>query len=181
MTPSSVHTENLHGLYPKGLSSYSFFGDKIAYDSKSKSLAISSPGNGFQGSLYLYQIVSDHNNKTELELTNNIISPPVPVANNFGSSIALNSKSIFVGANLYQLPENNLAGCVYVYKNNKKPIKPAPQIPTQRLIATDSEESSFFGGSLKASENLVIIGSSYNDYHGSAYIFKYNSETDRYY
>ena len=181
MTPSSVHAESLHGLYPKGLPSYSFFGDKIAYASKSKSFAISSPGNGFQGSVYLYQIVSDHNNKTELELTNNIISPPVPVANNFGSSIALNSKSIFVGANLNQLPENNLAGCVYVYKNNKKTIKPAPQIPTQRLIATDSEESSFFGGSLKASENLVIIGASYNDYHGSAYIFKYNSETDRCY
>jgi len=87
--------------------------------------------------------------------------------NDFGSSVAIQGDTIFVGAPARTIGFNAQQGKVYVFKRNG-----AVWTEQQSLIAGDGGNLDRFGDSVALDGDYAIIGASEDTLKGSAYIFR---------
>jgi len=123
------------------------------------------------GSAYVFQRISDTNITQIAKIQ---ASNPTDSAR-FGTSVAIDNKYIVVGAR-YGNGDINGTGSAYLFKRNSD--TDISQI--SQLIATDSQESDYFGSTVAISGDYITIGAPFNtskgNYAGSAYLFKRNSD-----
>lgn len=111
------------------------------------------PGGGLIGIVYVYEW-----NGSFWEYTQAIRSPVVPGELGIGFGIALGQSSgtIAIGAQLYPLPDGQLAGAVFLYERDhaglwqlSETLLPAPYPPAM---------ADLFGASLALGENTLVVG-----------------------
>jgi hypothetical protein len=105
---------------------------------------------------------------------------------NFGHAVSINGNIIIVGANqednnVLGGDQKSMAGSAYIFE--KKSNERWHEV--QKIIATDRDYSSHFGGSVAISDNFIVIGAVGSDegwdsgaqskFMGAAYIFKKDS------
>jgi hypothetical protein len=89
-------------------------------------------------------------------------------ADRFGWSVSIIGDYAIVGA---LNNGDNYEGSAYIFKRDGE-----SWIEQQKLIASDGAESDNFGNSVSISDDYAIVGAFYDDYKGSAYIFKRDGE-----
>lgn len=111
----------------------------------------------------------------------------------FGRSLAIDGERLFVGAHEYSdFYFSPVLGAAYVFRYfDPHPVEhirapgggpyPRPWVEVQKLIASDGAHEDFFGYSLAASGDVIIVGASRHDRGldsdadlGAAYIFRHD-------
>ena len=122
-----------------------------------------------KGSVYIFERNSDgtwNQNETQ-KLTASDRQPD----NEFGWSVAISGNYVIVGAH-YNDDNGGNSGCAYIFERGAD----GNWEQKQKLTASDAAANDKFGESVAISGNYVIVGASYDDTNGSAYIFERNSD-----
>jgi hypothetical protein len=94
----------------------------------------------------------------------------------FGASVAISGDTVVVGARLEDGAGSD-RGAAYIYARNSGGAEQWGQI--KKLVASDAENTDFFGASVAISGDTIVVGASYEDGAGSsrgaAYVFARNS------
>lgn len=114
-----------------------------------------------QGSVYVFT-----GSGTDWNLQQKLTPSDGTNQNDFGSSVAIQGDTIFVGAPARTIGFNAQQGKVYVFKRNG-----AVWTEQQSLIAGDGGNLDRFGDSVALDGDYAIIGASEDTLKGSAYIF----------
>ncbi|RKY52693.1 MAG: hypothetical protein DRP93_07720, partial [Candidatus Neomarinimicrobiota bacterium] len=147
------------------------FGISVAINGQYIVVGTDSAPQIIKGGAYVYKN-NGNNNFTEIaKLTSSYTRD---VYDNFGISIAMNDKYIFVGSSSDDGNVNH-SGTVYVFENDGSDNF----ISIAKLSASDAGSSDLFGESIAVNGNYLIIGARGDDDNGgqsgATYIFKYNT------
>ena len=143
-------------LTPSGLGASDYFGASVA--ATSNQIIVGANQDDDQGDNAGAVYVYDANN---LSATPTKLAPTGLGANdNFGSSVAVTSNQIVVGAR-YDDDQGTDAGAVYVYDATNLSATPT------KLAPSGLDASDYFGESVAATSNLIVVGARFDGDQGS--------------
>ena len=90
----------------------------------------------------------------------------------FGNSIAIDGTRVVVGAYYKGGAAGSKTGAAYVYE-----LQGSTWVETAKLEASDQESNAEFGRSVAVSGNRVLVGATFDDSSGSAYVFELQGST----
>ncbi|MCK4440657.1 MAG: FG-GAP repeat protein, partial [Sulfurovaceae bacterium] len=119
------------------------------------------------GSVYIFK---KDNNDNFTEIAKLIASDP-DENDNFGASVSISGDYAIIGA--YGNDDNGSgSGSAYIFKKDNNDN--FTQIT--KLIASDANESNYFGDTVNINGDYAIVGAYGNDNKGAAYVFKNNND-----
>ena len=142
-------------LAPSDLFAHNYFGNSVA--ATSDYIAVGAYGVGsVEGAIYVYDA-------TNLSATPTKLAPSdLPPNGNFSfNSIAATSNSIVVG-NAKDNDQGSLAGAVYVYDATNLSVTPT------KLAPSGLDSGDYFGRSVAATSNQIIVGAFFDDDQGGS-------------
>ena len=123
------------------------------------------------GSAYIFK--KSDSNETWSQQIKLVASDPGN-SDDFGYSVSISSNYAIIGARYSDDPSDS--GSAYIFKKNENDETWTEQI---KLVASDAEDSAYFGWSAAISGKYAIVGARRTDSpydSGSAYIFKKNND-----
>ena len=116
------------------------------------------------GSAFLYSV----NDEYDVTYEQKIHASDGAAGDTFGFSVALDNTIAIIGAP--QDDESGVnAGAAYVFSYDG-----SSWVEEQKLVASDTEAGDFFGVSVALYDTTAVIGASYHDDLGAAYVFQYD-------
>lgn len=148
---------------------YDFFGHSVAIDSDIAVVGAPEHDDNGSGSGAAYVFRFNGSNWVEEQ---KLLASDGGQLDYFGSSVTISGDVVVVGA--YLDDERGFdAGSAYVFRFNG-----SSWVEEQKLLASDGAAVDYFGFSVAASGNAIVIGAHYDDdmgaTSGSAYVFRFN-------
>uniref|UniRef100_A0A7S1TFE6 Uncharacterized protein n=1 Tax=Compsopogon caeruleus TaxID=31354 RepID=A0A7S1TFE6_9RHOD len=148
------------------------FGWDVAVSRRGTAVLSAVSSNG-SGTVFIFTY-SNETNPPEWSMISRLLSPSPSSSGQsdyFGSSVSISGRHVVIGA-----PTNNTA---YIFSRRRSSGTRRQWTLTATLVAEDSVDGDFFGGSVSVVARYAVVGAQFHKSFGAAYLFQLESSRPR--